>query len=63
MQRIGSIWTKKKGKKETMTGVLNFGELPVVISRELRIGIFQNDKQEKDTHPSHYLILFPKDDN
>ena len=61
MQRIGGIWKKKKGKKETMTGLINFGELPVIISRELRIGIFPNDEKE-GLQPDYHVVLFPKDE-
>lgn len=61
MQRIGGIWVKKKGKKETMTGSINFGELPVIISRELRIGIFPNDEKE-GKQPDFHIVLFPKDE-
>lgn len=61
MQRIGGIWVKKEGKKETMTGSINFGELPVIVSRELRIGIFPNDKKEGN-QPDLHIVLFPKDE-
>jgi len=57
MKTVGALWLKdyeKDGqKRKMMSGELDLGALGTI-----RIGVFKNEKKEKDGQPDYQIVLF-----
>ncbi len=57
MKTVGALWLKdyekEVQKKKMMSGELDLGALGMI-----KIGVFKNEKKEKENQPDYQIVLF-----
>jgi uncharacterized protein (DUF736 family) len=56
LRDIGGLYKGKEGSKMLLSGSIDF------LGDRIRIGIFKNDRKEKDSHPDYRICRVLDDD-